>query len=132
MKLDKRLKKTVTLLVNSSFDEQGVLNEKKVLTFAKSLRSLTKPKAITALSYYLSGIKRGISKTTLEIESPSSLSATSIKEIKTKIQKDFPVNQVNTKLNSSLFGGIRIKIGDVVFDDSVSRKIAQVKGVISG
>ena len=132
MKIDKRLRGKVAGMVRDSFDKSGKLVEKKAEGYINELKSLSTPKAIVALSEYLKGVKREMKKSALEIETAIELSEPQIKEITKSMEVRYQINEVKTNLNSSLFGGIRIKIGDVVLDDSVSRRIAQVKEVILG
>lgn len=131
-KLDKRLTKIVNKMAEDSFSAEGALEEKKISNYFQSLKSLPRFQAIVALSQYLKMIKMGLSKTTLDIESVISLTDVQVKEVVASIKAKQLVLVVNTKTNDSLFGGLRVKIGDVVYDDSVSQRIAQLKGAING
>ncbi|MCL5783856.1 MAG: F0F1 ATP synthase subunit delta [Patescibacteria group bacterium] len=130
MKIDKKLVKTIDKLVKISFDGRGELIEDNVKKSTKSLQILPLSEAIEALNRYMEGIKREIKKGTLEIETATSLSQGQIKEIVEKMRSQYRVLQVKTLLNDSLLGGTRVKIGDVVFDDSVDRKMLQLREVI--
>lgn len=130
MKLDKKLKKTINKLVILSFDNKGGLKEEKVQIFSKSLKSLVGPKAIVGLSEYVKGLKREMKKTTLEIESNLLLSQTEVDKVTNRVRSKYILSGVATLLNTSLLGGLKFKIGDMVFDDSVQNKIEQVKGAI--
>lgn len=132
MKVDKKLKKVIDQLVKMSFDSKGSLEEKKSLGFVKILKDLKGSQGILALSHYLKGIKREMNKTTLEIVSPLPLTQPQVKKIMDNMRKDYLVSDVKTTINEALFGGIRVKIGDVVYDDSVSQRISQLKGAING
>lgn len=132
MKVDKNLKKIINRLVLISFDTKGQLLEKKANEYTKALKSLNGSQGILALSEYLKGMKREINKTTLEIETAVPLSAAQIKEIVGSFKGNLVISEVKTTLNEGLFGGIRVKIGDMVYDDSVSQKIYQLKGAING
>lgn len=131
-KLDKRLMKIVNKMAEDSFSAEGALEEKKTSNYFQSLRSLSHSQAIVALSQYLKMIKMGLSKTTLDIESVISLTDVQVKEVVASIKAKQPVIAVNTKTNDSLLGGLRVKIGDIVYDDSISQRIAQLKGAING
>lgn len=131
-KLDKRLTKIVNKMAEDSFSVEGSLEEKKTFNYVHVLKSLPRFQAIVALSQYLKMIKMGLSKTTLDIESVISLTDVQVKEVVASIKAKQLVLVVNTKTNDSLFGGLRVKIGDVVYDDSVSQRIAQLKGAING
>lgn len=132
MKLDKKLKKNIGKLVKLSFDDRGQINEKTVKASVEALKTLSRSKVIPSLTEYLIGLKREIKKTTLEISSTVSLSESHVAHVTKVMKQESPVNQVETNLDSSLLGGLRIKIGDLVYDDSVSQKIKQLKGAING
>lgn len=132
MKIDRRLKRTVEKMVVASFDKRGKILEDNVKSYSKVLRALPNSSAILALSYFLAGIKRGVGRTTLEIESAVVLSEVEIKKIVDLVSAQSPVFQVNTNLNHQLLGGLRVKIGDFVFDDSINARINQLKGAIDG
>lgn len=130
IKLDKKLKKNIEKMVRISVDQSGQIDEKRVKLSVDALKTLSGAKAIPALTEYLSGLKREIKKTTLEIVSAVSLPESQISQVAKIIKADYPVNRVETNLDSSLLGGIRIKIGDRIFDDSVRQRIKQLKGAI--
>lgn len=130
--INRRLKNIVDKLIVNSFTPQGEVREDVVVKNTKLLKKLPFGEAITALTLYQKGLKREIIKTTLEIMSPTAISSLQ-KNLITKItKKTFKINQVKTTIDPSLLGGLRIKIGDFVFDDSVQNKIGQLKGVING
>lgn len=130
--VSKKLKDTIGKLVNLSFNSKGEIKESTVQNIVTSLKKLPANDAIQSLILYQKGLKREIGKTTLEISSPVKLSQAEIKKISSAAPKNFNITNVKTVLDSSLLGGLRIKIGDVVFDDSVLAKIETVKGIING
>lgn len=130
--INKRLKNLVEKLVINSFTPGGEARESVVIANTKMLKKLPFGEAIIALTLYHKGLKREIIKTTLEIMSPTSLSSPQKNQITEITKKTFKINKVKTTIDPSLFGGLRIKIGDFVFDDSVQNKIGQLKGVING
>ena len=83
------------------------------------------------ISNYLKGLKRELSKTTLIIESATPLSSTEMNQIKKNFASKF-INHQSLTINHSLLGGLRVKIGDEVYDYSVSGKLKQVKEAIHG
>ena len=132
MKIDKRLQKIVKKFVNGSFTFSGELLEIKVKEYSKILSSFATSDAITGLSAYVKGLKRELGKTTLEIRSPTPLSKTQVEKMAQVVKSKNRVNQVKLIVDESLLGGVRVRIGDLVYDDSVSQKINQLKGVIYG
>ncbi|MFA5933307.1 MAG: F0F1 ATP synthase subunit delta [Microgenomates group bacterium] len=130
--VNKRLKNLIEKLVIDSFSPKGELKDVKINENIKTLKKLPSTDAIQALTLYQRGLKREINKTALEIASPTKLSSAEEKKITAVARKTFYITSVKTVLDSSLLGGLRIKIGDVVFDDTVKNKIEQMKGMING
>lgn len=131
-KFDKRLMKIVIKMAEDSFSAENKLEEEKVKKFVSALKSLPRSQAITALSFYLKMVKAGLEKTTMQIESAISLSSAQLDQIVNSIKAKQPVYTVNVQVRDSLLGGLRVKIGDVVFDGSVAQRILQLQGVIYG
>jgi F0F1-type ATP synthase delta subunit len=131
-KLDRRVRKIVDLMVKDSVAADGKINEEKAAEYIKVLKLLAKAESIAALSEFLKRLKSEIARTTLEIETTIPLSTQQIKQIADVVRTDYSVSEVKTTINSSLFGGLKIKIGDVVYDDSIRCKFQQLKGVIGG
>lgn len=127
MKLDKRLQTMVQTMAEGSFNDSGKLQEVKVQSYLQSLKKLPASRALSALQAYLKQLKREIAQKTLQIESVIPLTKPEVEKITRFMSGQTAVIQVKTKLNPSLLGGIRLKMGDVVYDDSVSRKIKTLK-----
>lgn len=132
MKINKRLKKDVYKLVKESLDQNGQVVENKVFRVTQKLSKLPSQNAITALTEYLKGVKREVNKTTLEIESTYPLNSEQMKKIKNVFGKQYFVGQTKVNLNPLLLGGIKIKISDWVYDDSLNRKIVKLGEEIHG
>lgn len=126
-------KKMLLKLINNLFKVSFLnnkLNQKKVLANVKLLKKLPKDKAIFAISQYLKRIKIEIEKHTLVVESSVPLDSQQKKMITSQF-KENNLYAINYTLNPVLLGGLRVRIGDNVFDDSIQSRIEQVKGVIS-
>ncbi len=132
MKKNKRLLKLIDNFIVLSFDQNDNLVEESVRKFSKMLGNLPTSQAIPALSDYYRMLKERIDKTTLTIESPIDLSPGQIERIKSYFGKWHQIKRVSIEINPSLFGGIKVKIGDMVYDNSVQRRILELKGVING
>lgn len=130
--INKRLRNLVEKLVTGSLTVKGEINNKAVTETIKVIKKLPTVNAISALTLYQKGLKREISKTTLEITSPVKLTSIDTKNITAVAKKSFQINSIKMVLDPSLLGGLRIKIGDVVFDDTVKSKIGQMRVVING
>lgn len=130
MKKDKQLKNLINKLVELSFDAKGNLLQEKVQKCVRILKALPSSKAILALEGYAKGIRRGVGKSTLQIWSAKPLTAGQVDQILDQMKNNFPITDINTNLNPSLFGGVRVKIGDVVYDDTVGKKIIKLQDAI--
>lgn len=130
MKKDRKLQKLVNKLVEMSFDMHGRVIEENVKRFTKTLSLLPSAQAVLALSGYLEGLKRNIKQTTLEIETTMPLSPAQVKKVASLLRTRHPVTDVKNLVDPSILGGMRIKIGDMVYDDTITRKIAQVREAI--
>lgn len=131
MKRDKRLLNLVHKAIEASF-EHGRINEKKVKEFLKTLKLLPRYFAIFALSEYLKGIKRELAKTTLEVEAAIPLTKAQLLKVTQSLSSTYYILQTTYALNLSLLGGVKIKIGDTVYDGSLKERIGEVKEAIRG
>lgn len=131
MKMDKKLQKLIDILVKNSLSKTGFVENQKVRRFTTTLSKLPRQNAIFALTDYSKKLKRQIATTTLEVESATKLNPIQIKRITNAFKADYLVSDVKVKITPKLLGGLRIKISDKVFEDSVVSKIAQVKEAIN-
>jgi len=125
MKSIKTLKKQAIKAAQLSF-KLGNLDEGVAKKFISAFKALPMNEAVVMLNSYLSAVKRAISKTTLTITSASKLSGPQVKDV-TGAFKSYKVLQTSEELSPSLLGGIKVRIGDVIFDNSVRSKINQIK-----
>lgn len=126
MKRDKRLEKLVLNLTKASF-KKGQLDSGAVSRSIKVLKSLSTPLAIFALTTYLNGVKREVERTTLIVETATELSRAQRQQVEKALSLKLEIKNSKFIVNPSLLGGLRVKIGDAIFDDSLSEKISQVK-----
>lgn len=131
MKKNRKLLKLVELAIEESF-LKGKLIEEKVNAVIKQFKKQSLPQAIFALTEYLKGLKRKLRETTLVIESSLDLSKAEIDQIIKQVQKDYQVSEIKFFKNPSLISGIKVKIADWVFDDSVKNRINMLGGAIRG
>ena len=130
MKSIKQIKKQAIKAAELSF-KGGDLDENAARKFIKAFKGLPLNESVLTLNHYLRAIRSGLSKTTLLIESAVSLSTSQVKDIETSF-KGNKINETKTQLSPSLLGGVKVRIGDVIFDNSVRSKINQLKGVLAG
>lgn len=131
MKKSKLLQRTVNKLVDASFKD-GRMVEREVTRSIKALKSLSKSEAIQALSGYLNSLKRKEREHTMYIETVTPLSPVQINKMKKVVERRIKITKVLVNINQEILGGFKLKIGDEVWDESVSGKIEQVKEAISG
>lgn len=131
MKIRKQLQKTVNKLVDLSFND-GKIVEAQVARSIKLLKSLSSFSAIPALSEYLKNLKRKEREHTMYIETVVPLSSAQVKRMKKIVEKKVKISKVLVNINPEILGGFKLRIGDEIWDESVSGKINQVKEAISG
>lgn len=132
MKSIKTIKKEAIKAAQLSF-RQDKLDEGAARQFVKTFKKLPLNEAVLSLNYYLRALKTELSKTTMVVESAIKIGESEIKDLKAGLGKQVKVLQVEQKINPSILGGVKVRIGDVIFDNSVRSRINQVKeALISG
>ncbi len=131
MKKDNHIQKLVRKLVEVGFKD-GKIIESQVTKAIILLKSLPKYQAIEALSQYLKEIKRLEREHTMYIETVIPLNSVEIKKIKRIVDKKGKITKVVSKINSEIFGGFKLRIGDEIWDETILGKINQVKEAIRG
>lgn len=130
MKSLKNLRKQAIKASGLSF-KSGKLDETVAKKFIKSFRSLTLGEAVPSLVYYLQAIKREINKTTLTIFSASKLSSGQENELENTFKKDHQILQAYSEIAPSILGGVKVKIGDIIFDNSLKSKVDRIKQALT-
>ncbi|GEM_PF-1423280 len=131
MKKSKLLQKTITKLVEASFND-GKIVESQVIKSIKLLKSLPNYEAIWALTEFLKSLKRKERAHTMYIETVIPLSSPQIKKAQKIVEKKVKITRIITNVNPEILGGFKLKVGDEIWDESILGKINQVKEVISG
>lgn len=131
MKDKKQLKKLVRKMIKESVKD-GVLQEKKAIAFLKEIKKLHLAKALYLLNEYKKALGLEISKHTLVVESTMKLSNKQLNNIKGELKNMGKIVKHKNKINPDLIGGLKIKVGDLIFDDSIKSRIAQIGGIIHG
>lgn len=131
MKTKKQIKDLVNKVIGVSFKD-GKLLEKKVLNFVNLFKSQPKTEAIELLTEYLKRLRIMINANTLVIESVTSLSQKQKDIIKKKFSSQFTIINTEFKLNPSLLGGLKVKIGDHIYEDSIMSRVKQIGEAIHG
>lgn len=127
MKRQKRLERLVDKAILASFSENRLIGS-QVVKFVAGFKKLPLSEALYSLSYYLKGLKRELNKRTVLIETATPLSLGEAQKIATKFgYKDTPVQ---TRINPEVLGGLRVIVGDHIYDYSIKGKVNQVKEAI--
>ena len=130
MKSIKLLKKQAIKASQLSF-KKGVLDLDIARKFIKSFKELPLNEAIISLNYFLQAIRRETAKTTLTVESVIKIPKSELKGIESSFKREYQILQTNDQLSPSLLGGIKVRIGDVIFDNSLKAKVAQIGEVLN-
>ena len=125
MKKDKKVKQLVKKCVDQVF-LKGKFDQKKAEEFVKVFKKLPKLEAIHLLEEFKKQVKRKLSEGTIVVESATELGKVELGEVKKRFDKRFKIYDLRFKKNTELLGGIKVKVGDFVFDDSVNTKINEV------
>ncbi len=131
MKKNKGIKKLVDICIGECCNE-GRVNESKVAKALTELKKLPLDQAVYAISEFLKGVKKHKNQYTLSIESSQLLTKTEVDKIVESLRKDYRFAEVKNIVNPDLFGGLKIRIGDDIFDDSIKGRIEQLGGAIHG
>lgn len=129
MKQDKQLKKTILNSVQQSFNN-GRLLETQVVRHIKLYKSLPTPKAISALTEYLKGVKRKLRKHTLVVETTCPLSLKQVEKIKRIVAKKYQITKLESKINLDILGGVKFRVGDDIYDESIQSRVTQLREVL--
>ena len=130
MKKNKMLIKSVNKLVDASF-KNGRMVESQVGRSIRILKSLPGFEAIQALSEFLKGIKRKEREHTLYIETVSPLTSIQVEKAKKIVGKKMLITKVLVSVRPEILGGFKLRVGDEIWDSSISGKINQVKEAIT-
>lgn len=130
MKNAKQLNNLVKKAALLSFDIRGGILEDRVKKHIDHFKKLPLSQALPLMKGYLKELKNEIVKRTLNIESTVTLTPVQIADIKESLGYRFSVSKVQNTINPHLLGGIKVKIGDMVYNDSLASKIERLKGAI--
>ncbi len=121
---NKRTVNEINKLVNQSF-KNGKADEEFITKVVSTIKKQPSADALQLLALYLKGLKRQIDQSTLVVESAVKLTQSELSGIEKLINR--PVFATEQKLNTSLLGGVQLKIGDEFLDYSLKSKIDRVK-----
>ncbi len=132
MKYSKKDFKTAKNIFENSLRE-GKLDETKILTWASRLKRLGAKKGLRLLSALLKNVSDFYKKQTLVVESAEELRPGYLEDIKrafeTKLRKSL---KLDFRKNKILLAGIKVTVGDTVWDYSVRESLDSLKEASRG
>lgn len=127
MKRDKKITRLAKKLVELSKDANGVVTESKVSEVLAGLNEVKHRHHLLVLKSYLNYLRREIALQTAVVSTPGELSDTALKEIESKFSKVYgrTISAV-TQQDRSLIAGVRVRVGDDVYDASVAGRLQRL------
>lgn len=127
MKRDKKIIHLAKKLVELSKDDQGVVTEAKVADLLAGLRQVAVRNRLSVLKCYLNYLRREVALQTAVVFTPSELSAEALQAIAATYSALYnrPVSAV-AKSDPSLIAGVRVRVGDDVYDASVAGRLQRL------
>ncbi len=121
MKRDKKITQLAKKLVELSHDENGVITEAKVGEVLAGLKQVEHRHHLAVLKSFLNYLRREVALQTAVVSTPSALSEAALKEIEAKFTQIYGRRiSAQTKEDASLIAGVRVRVGDDVYDASVA------------
>jgi len=131
MKRDQKITRLAKKLVELSKDK-GVVTEAKVTEVLAGLKQVQHRHHLTVLKAFLSYLRREIALQTAVVMTPGALSDDALKAIEATYSKmyDRPVSAVIQQA-TSLIAGVRVRVGDDVYDASVAGRLQRLAENVS-
>ena len=126
MKRDQKITKLAKKLVELSKDN-GVVIESKVSEVLAGFRQVQHRNHLAVLKTFLSYLRREVALHTAVVATPVELSDDALGAIEVQFSKLYnrPVNAV-TQQDTSLIAGVRVRVGDDVYDASVAGRLQRL------
>ena len=126
MNRDQKITKLAKKLVELSKDN-GVVTESKVAEVLAGFQQVQHRRHLTVLKTFLNYLRREVALQTAVVSTPTGLSDDALKAIEVQFSKLYnrPVSAV-TQQNTSLIAGVRVRVGDDVFDASVAGRLQRL------
>ncbi|MGC6424374.1 MAG: F0F1 ATP synthase subunit delta [Lentimonas sp.] len=127
MKRDKKITKLAKKLLELSKDASGVVTEAKVGEVLTAFKQAKHRHHLTVLKTYLFCIRREVALQTAVVATPGALSDAALKQIEANFTSVYnrPITAVTTK-DESLIAGVRVRVGDDVYDASVAGRLQRL------
>lgn len=126
MTRDKKILQFAKKLVELS-REGGVVTEARVAECLSGLKKVELRHKLLVLKTYLHYIRKAVAEQTAVVSTPGALSPDALAAIESKFSKiyDRPIAAV-TQSDPSLIAGVRIRVGDDVYDASVAGRLKRL------
>ncbi|MGZ0657280.1 F0F1 ATP synthase subunit delta [Coraliomargarita sp. W4R72] len=127
MKRDKKITKLAKKLVELSKDDNGAVSEAKVGEVLAGLKQVELRNPVATLKSYLGYLRREIALQTAVVSTPAGLSADALQAIEVKYTAIYgrPISAL-VQQDSSLIAGVRVRVGDDVYDASVAGRLQRL------
>lgn len=127
MQHNKQIRSFARKLVQLSLDEQGQVSSEKVGAILSALQSQPSRRLQVLLREYYNLLRREIRKSEAVVEYAGGLSDATLEDLRQKLSGIYqrPVTAIK-RPNEKLIAGVRISIGDDVYDASVANRLAQL------
>jgi F-type H+-transporting ATPase subunit delta len=131
MKRDQKITRLAKKLVELSKDD-GVVTNAKVGEVLAGLKQVQHRHYLTVLKTFLNYIRREVALQTAVVSTPGALSDDALKAIEATYSKMYgrPVSAV-TQQDTSLIAGVRVRVGDDVYDASVAGHLQRLAENVS-
>ena len=127
MKRDKKITQLAKKLVELSKDDQGVVTEAKVGEVLAGLKKVEVRHHLSVLKTYLNYVRREVALQTAVVATPGALSEAALADIAANFSKVYgrPIT-ATTKQHPALIAGVRVRVGDDVYDASVAGRLQRL------
>ena len=124
MTASNRVRELAKKLAQLSLDEEGRVLEEKVSAVLESLRANPPREHRALLRAYMERIKREIAKGVAVVEYAGKPNLAAIESLKQELVEHYGCSiEVELRENAELLAGIRVKVGDDVYEDSAATRI---------
>lgn len=129
MRNRKLLLKLVQKAVDQSFEKDRI-DGSKVKKIVETFKRQSLNEAVFCLENYLKLLRQEFSRRQVVVYSASKLNTDEQEQIMRQVNLKFQISNLKFEVDPSLLGGVKIKIGDDIYDNSVSAKVNKVKEAI--
>ncbi len=120
MKRDIKVSRFAKKLVELS-KENGVVSESRVSEVLAELKKAAPRNQVSILKVYMEYIRRAVAEQTALVSTPTELSSEALAAIEANFSKIYGRSiTATTQTDSSLIAGVKVRVGDDVYDSSVA------------